>query len=74
METVSYRSVLVVTKARVREAEDLGATIARWLRARHYCQEVNVIPSEQGSSLYDDAELESLALRIRDTADVLLKE
>ena len=58
METVSYRSVLVVTKARVREAEDLGATIARWLRARHYCQEVNVIPSEQGSSLYDDAELD----------------
>ena len=39
----------------MREAEDLGATIARWLRARHYCQEVNVIPSEQGSSLYDDA-------------------
>ena len=58
METVSYRSVLVVTKARVREAEDLGATIARWLRARHYCQEVNVIPSEQSSSLYDDAELD----------------
>lgn len=56
MESISLRNVLVVTKARVPEAEALGATIARWMRDR--CLEVNIVPAEQSSPLYDDPELD----------------
>ncbi len=50
------RNVLIVTKARVPEATELGAVIARWIRRR--CQAVNVVPAEQDSPFYDDSELD----------------
>ena len=60
MDTIFLRNVLIVTKARVPEAEDLGTVIAKWMRER--CLEVNIIPAEQGSVLYNDPELDLIVV------------
>lgn len=56
MESLSLRNVLIVTKARVPEAAELGQTIARWMQKR--CQAVNIVMAEQSSPFYQDPELD----------------
>ncbi|MDO5536633.1 MAG: NAD(+)/NADH kinase [Desulfovibrionaceae bacterium] len=56
MESLNLRHVLIVTKARVPEAAELGQVIARWIRGR--CDGLNIIPAEQDSPHYDDPELD----------------
>ncbi|MDO4840659.1 MAG: NAD(+)/NADH kinase [Desulfovibrionaceae bacterium] len=56
MESLSLRTVLIVTKARVAEAAELGQTLARWML--NHCQRVHVVVAEQNSPLYQDPELD----------------
>ncbi len=56
MESLILRTVLVVTKARVPDAAELGRVNAR--RDSRRCQAQNVVPAEQDTPLYDDPELD----------------
>ena len=70
------RDVIVRAEAILTDLEDKTGLIKRFHTMTGQLKQVREDAQRltELSAKYDDAELESLALRIRDTADVLLKE